>query len=191
MQDESGTVDKLEIAREWLHKHPFVGDELSLLLIYYGHVVVSSKKELANGVFSVWGMSGVGKSFLVKHFYYEKLTELGTDWVQYSWVNVCLPFDLMELAWSLLLDLNPGSLQDRMSTMKDPIQKCHEYLRTHPCLVVIDGQQSTKEWDLINAALGLETNRRNSVVVITSEESVAKYCAKASDRVWNVKRSRS
>ena len=71
--------------------------------------------------------------------------------------------------------------------MKDPIQKCHEYLRTHPCLVVIDGLQSTKEWDLINAALGLGTNRENAVVVITSEESVAKYCAKASDRVWNVK----
>ena len=44
------------------------------------------------------------------------------DWIKYSWVNVSRPFDLMDLSWSLLLDLNGGSLQDGMSVMQDPIQ---------------------------------------------------------------------
>ena len=73
--------------------------------------------------------------------------------------------------------------------MKDPIQKCREYLGMHQCLLVIDGLQSTKEWDLMNAALRLSGGTR-SVIVITNEESVAKYCtfAKArDDRVWNLK----
>ena len=51
------------------------------------------------------------------------VTALGTpDWIKYGWVNVSRPFDLMDLSWSLLLDLNGGSLQDGMSVMQDPIQ---------------------------------------------------------------------
>ena len=74
------------------------------------------------------------------------VTALGTpDWIKYGWVNVSRPFDLMDLSWSLLLDLNGGSLQDGMSVMQDPIQGCHEYLHNHRCIVVIDGLRSTEE----------------------------------------------
>ena len=66
--------------------------------------------------------------------------------------------------------------KDHTSTMKDPIQKCREYLGMHQCLLVIDGLQSTKKWDLMNAALRLSGGTR-SVIVITNED----------DRVWNVK----
>ena len=103
------------------------------------------------------------------------VTALGTpDWIKYGWVNVSRPFDLMDLSWSLLLDLNGGSLQDGMSVMQDPIQGCHEYLRNHRCIVVIDGLRSTEKWDLIKAVLELGTTQ-HCVVVITGEESVAKY----------------
>ena len=102
------------------------------------------------------------------------VTALGTpDWIKYGWVNVSRPFDLMDLSWSLLLDLNGGSLQDGMSVMQDPIQGCHKYLRNHRCIVVIDGLRSTEEWDLIKAILELGTIQ-HYVVVITGEESVAK-----------------
>jgi hypothetical protein len=178
------TVDKLKIAREWLDKHPLVGPELDLLLHFRFNV---ARGGFGGGVFSVWGISGVGRSFLVKHLYYDMLTTLGrSDRFKYGWVNVSRPFDLMDLSWSLLLDLNDGSLQDRMSVMQDPIQECHEYMCNHRCVVVIDGLQSTEEWDLIKIALELGTSR-HCVVVVTSEESVAKYCATDRDRVWNVK----
>ena len=102
------------------------------------------------------------------------VTALGTpDWIKYGWVNVSRPFDLMDLSSSLLLDLNGGSLQDGMSVMQDPIQGCHEYLRNHRCIVVIDGLRSTEEWDLIKAVLELRTSQ-HCVVVITGEKSVAK-----------------
>ncbi|RLN33435.1 hypothetical protein C2845_PM03G29930 [Panicum miliaceum] len=118
------------------------------------------------------------------------MTRCGTEDFKYGWVDVSRPFDLMDLSRSLLSDLDPTYVRkDRTSTMKHPIQKCSEYLGMHQCLVVIDGLQSTKEWDLINDALGLSGGMR-SVIVITNEESVAKYCtfAKArDDRVWNLK----
>ena len=118
-----------------------------------------------------------GYLVLANHFLsstYNMVTALGTpDWIKYGWVNVSRPFDLMDLSWSLLLDLNGGSLQDGMSMMQDPIQGCHEYLRNHRCIVVIDGLRSTEEWDLIKAVLELGTTQ-HCVVVITGEESVAK-----------------
>lgn len=112
----------------------------------------------STGVHSVWGMSGVGKSFLVKHYYIgqeakmKNTTSLGVrhgSLLMYGWVNVCRPFDLTDLSWSLLLDLNPGFLQDcQLSTMKDPIEECRQYLYVNDCFIVIDGLQTRASFTL-------------------------------------------
>ncbi|CAL4986711.1 unnamed protein product [Urochloa decumbens] len=179
-QDASGenedTDNKLNVAAEWLDNHHIVGREMDLSKLsctrFHGRVV------------SVWGMSGVGKSFLVKHFYYDH------QWSShvFGWVDVSHPFNLMDLSWNLLLDLNPRYLQHGvMPTVKDPIQACREYLHKHTYFIVIDGLQSIEEWSLIKAALELGTSSEDCIIVITNEESVAKHCASDSDSLRNVK----
>ncbi|CAL4983491.1 unnamed protein product [Urochloa decumbens] len=182
------TVDKKKIAYEWLQQHPLVGRQKDLIWFGFRMLLVPGF------VISVWGMPGVGKSFLVKHIYCNWLLNSGddTDIKHFGWVNVPHPFNLMTMSRSLLLDLNPRSLQRWMmptsSTLKDPVQECSEYLQKYDCVIVIDGLQSTEEWDLIKTALELGTNeRQHNIFVITNEESVAKHCASYGDYcVFNV-----
>ncbi|CAL4983136.1 unnamed protein product [Urochloa decumbens] len=178
-KDDKTLMDmKLKTAREWLQQNQLLGRQNELFWL--------SKFVFPNRVVSVWGMSGVGKSFLVKHIYYREMISYHKKG---GWVDVSHPFDLRELSWSLLLDLKPGYLQDRMMpTTKDPVQACREYLQEHEDhLIVIDGLQSVEEWNSIKAALLRGTSdRRHSVVVITNEESIAKYCATHMDYMCNI-----
>jgi hypothetical protein len=142
-------------------------------------------------VISVWGISGVGKSSLVGMVYYEDIHKY-KRFNKYGWVNVSHPFNLREFSRSLLSDLDPEALQAKgtsdigMMGIKDPIQECYKLLHEDECLVVIDGLQSTDEWDLIKAAL--PSGPFNScVIVVTDEASVATYCAVPDDAVFNVK----
>jgi hypothetical protein len=182
---EEATADiKLKTARKWLDRHqPVVGRDMD--------IITFSIFAEPNEVSAVWGMSGVGKSFLVKHTCMKMICDDDTYWTRKmcGWVNVSHPLDPTDLSRRLLFDLDgPGYLQD--STMptieEDPIQACRRYLHEHECLIVIDGLQSKEEWDLTKSALELGTFR-GGVIVVTNEESVAKYCATERDRVWNVK----
>lgn len=72
-----------------------------------------------------------------------------------------------------------------MFRTKDPIQECHKLLHKHKFLIVIDGLQSTEEWDLIKSTL-LSGNSESFIIVITNEESVARHCAVEDNFVFNV-----
>ncbi|RLM75464.1 hypothetical protein C2845_PM15G10450 [Panicum miliaceum] len=133
-------------------------------------------------VIPVWGIAGVGKSFLIRAVYYHGIKD--RRFQKFGWVNVSHPFDLVDLSRRLLLDLHSESLQ-HYSTLRieDPIQACCEFPHNHKCLVVIDSLRSKEEWDLTKAALKFASSR-SRVIVITDEESVATYCSKF---IWNVK----
>lgn len=151
---------------------------------------------------SVWGMSGVGKSFLVRHVYYKQQQqhvkeEEIPEQREFGWVDVSRPFDLMDLSRSLLLDLNPRSLQKcRMAAVKDPIEECREYLHPHgdassTCkrsfVIVVNGLESKEDWDQTRAGWGLGPDSPHSVIVITSDERVASYCASNFQYMLNVR----
>ncbi|OQU83821.1 hypothetical protein SORBI_3005G183000 [Sorghum bicolor] len=183
-QEADGNVEetvvnmKLKTAREWLNQHELIGHEEDLYSLFCTRF---------NGrVVSIWGMSGVGKTFLIKNLYYKLLT--GWTDHMFGWVDVSHPLDLTNLSRSLLLDLNLGYLQRGiMPTFKDPIQACREYLLKHPrSFIVIDGLQSIEEWDLIKAVWDIANLSLACIVVITNEESVAKHCASDSYSVLNV-----
>ncbi|TVU20412.1 hypothetical protein EJB05_36619, partial [Eragrostis curvula] len=150
-------------------------------------------------VVSVWGMSGVGKSFLIQHFYREQKNEV--QWSVYDkflWVNVPRrrPFDVRDFCRSILSELNLAA--EGVSTInKDPFLWCQDYIQTETrdkYLIVIDGLQSTENWDLIRPIFVSKTSshipKNVAIIIITNEESVANYCCAASkipDLVWNVK----
>ena len=115
MQGDIGTANKLTNIAYSLETdhHPFVGYEKDSLLSYYRFSLAYNKKEPAYGVFSVWGISGVGKSFLVEHLYYDIMTRCGAEDFKYGWLDVSRPFDLMDLSWSLLSDLDPTYVPQR------------------------------------------------------------------------------
>jgi len=126
-------------------------------------------------VLSVWGIAGVGKSALVRNLYYDIMCDSSNKiFTMYSWVDVSHPFNLRNLAWSLLSELQSDSPQQ--NGISNPIQEFHELLEKHRCLVVIDGLQSTDEWDLIRHYL-VSIYSRSIIVVITTEASIAIHCA--------------
>ncbi|CAL4991663.1 unnamed protein product [Urochloa decumbens] len=165
--------NKTEDAMEWIEENQLVGRKVDI-----SNLCVNRR-----GVNAVFGIAGVGKSYIVEHVYWKKVIE-HNPFKKFGWVDVSHPFNIRDFSWSLLLDLHSGSLQHgNMLRIRDPIQECRELLRKHVCLIVIDDLQSTEEWDLIKDALNLEHDYRSRIIVITNKESVAAYC---SSNLWNV-----
>jgi len=134
----------------------------------------------------VWGIAGVGKSSLVKHLYCERIVK-GQGFEKFGWVNVTHPFSLRDLLRSLLMDLYSETFQhSSISRIKDPIQECSKIVRKYRSFIVIDGLQSTEEWDLIKTALTYGPSTSH-IIIITNDKSVATYCTAGNQAVWNVK----
>ncbi|KAL5204151.1 hypothetical protein ABZP36_009022 [Zizania latifolia] len=124
--------------------------------------------------------------------YYWKIQEV-TDFDRYGWADVPHPFSPRDLCRGLLLDMCPELRHAEenadlfMSGVKDPIKECHGFLRDQRCLVVIDGLRSKEEWDLIKANLTDAGPSASSIIVVTNEACVAKYCAVPSKAVLNLR----
>lgn len=126
----------------------------------------------------MYGIAGVGKSYIVKYVYFTKVIE-HKPFDKFGWVEVSHPFNIRDFSWNLLLDLHSGSFQyGGMLRIRDPIQECCELLKHHKCLIVIDGLESMEEWDSIKAAFDINRDYKSRIIVIANEESVAKYCSK-------------
>jgi hypothetical protein len=169
---------EMEAAEKWIREFKVVGRQADISYLLDDRDPV---------VQAVYGIAGVGKSYFVKHVYYNQVIHhRRTTFEKFGWVNVPHPFNLRDFSWSLLLDLHSGSLQHgSMLRIKDPIQHCRELLRQHTCLIVIDDLQSTDDWYSINAALLFgHANNKSRIIVITHDESVAEYCSKSNR--WNV-----
>jgi len=166
---------KREDARKWLEANKLVGRWADIEYIGDNSARVQP----------VFGIAGVGKSYIVRHVYSKKVIDEKKQFVKFGWVEVSHPFNMRDFSWSLLLDLHSGSLQNgSISRMRDPIQECRELLKKHTCLIVIDGLQSKEEWDLIKDGLAINHDQTQSrIIVIANEESVASYC---SPNWWNV-----
>ena len=174
-------TSRKDVASSWFDQFSLVGRE-------------SQMNELRNyqttarfndwQVMSVWGIAGVGKSVLVRNLYYERMLQKDPIFDKYGWVLVSHPFNLRDFSRSLLLDFHSKPIETL--GIKDPIQECHKLLKEHPCLVVIDDVQSTEEWDLIQPSL-VSRHSKSVIIVITTEESIATYCADNEEVVFNVK----
>ncbi|RCV37789.1 hypothetical protein SETIT_8G090100v2 [Setaria italica] len=170
---------KMEEVRTWNKNFTLVGREVQMedLRNY------QTKARFGNWrVMSVWGIAGVGKSALVKNFYYAKMVECLFD--KYSWVNVEHPLNLMDFSRDLLRDFHSESLEDM--EIKDPIQQCRNLLKEYRCLLVINDLQSTEEWDSIQNSL-VSRHSQSFIIVITTQENIATYCADNEEAVYNVK----
>lgn len=133
---------------------------------------------------SVWGIPGVGKSVLVGAVC-SKLRTSGNFETQ-AWVSVSHPFNPMEFSRSLLLVLD--GKHSKTLQGQDPIQECYNLLCQLNGLVVIDGLLSKQDWDWIKSNLIQYGDSRNCIIIITSDEGVAKHCAVSSnDAVYNIK----
>ena len=144
-------------------------------------------------VMSVWGIAGVGKSALVKNMFCQRILKAKL-FEKYGWVDVSHPFNLLNCSRILLSSLGSEYLQagetEDLCTMgsRNPIVECREILKKHRCLVVIDGLQSTEEWDLIKANLVSGSNRQNVIIAVTIEQEMASHCRGVKgELVFNVK----
>ncbi|KAM0861985.1 hypothetical protein ACQ4PT_045544 [Festuca glaucescens] len=162
-----------ETATYWMENSPLVGRETEMneLGSYTAKACFSNSR-----VVSVWGIAGIGKSALVRNFYYDRILRRG-QFKQYSWVDISHPFNLRDFSRSLISD---------HYSEKDPIKECRELLSQGQCLIVIDDLQSKEEWDLIQAAL-VSRPSSSIIIVITTDASLATYCTKNEDQVFNVK----
>lgn len=183
------TCSKTEPYEEWEKKNPLFGREEDLRWLSW-----LTYKDAR--VVSVWGISGVGKSFLVRHFC-RKVHEEEYQDRKFVWLDVSRPFDLRDLSRSLFSDLQSSSAPEghMMPTIKDPIQWCHEFLqgqKKSKYFIVIDGLQSIEEWDSIRPAfeessIGSSIKGNVVIIIVTNEENVANHCATDRNLVRNVK----
>jgi hypothetical protein len=128
-------------------------------------------------VMTVWGIAGVGKSALVRHLYYTLLE--GKKFDKFGWVDVSHPFKLPDLCRSLLLDMD-------VHPRDVSITQCGQLLKENRCLIVIDGLQYEKEWDLIkDDFLLVPESSKSLIIVITTEESIARHCSQ--EHMFHVK----
>ncbi|KAF6992205.1 hypothetical protein CFC21_009220 [Triticum aestivum] len=146
-------------------------------------------------VISVWGLSN-DKSTLINKVYtsivYKCRQFEGVEFQRHSWVNVPAPFNLEVFSRRLLVSFRSEDLQAEeiavVSMMGECVltQECCKFLREDDCLVVINGLQSTHDWDLIKAAF-LSEPIKGCILIITNESSVATHCVEEEDGVLNIK----
>lgn len=184
---------KMKAARDWMQSSPLVGcqQQMNQLHHYTVHAQTNNSQ-----VISVWGIAGVGKSALVKNFFYDRILE-NQQFQEYSWVGLShsQPFNIRDFSRRLLMDFQLESLQAMESApsrsivgIKDAVRKCCELLSTRRCLVVIDDLRSTQEWDLIQSSLLSRHSKSKTVIIaITTEANIATYCADKEELVFNVK----
>ncbi|XP_048555579.1 disease resistance protein Pik-2-like [Triticum urartu] len=181
---------KEEAAKKWINRHPLVGRESEMNDLGLNVIIARSK---SYQVMSVWGIAGVGKSALVKNMFCDRICK-GKLFQKYGWVDVSHPFNLWNFSRILLSNLGSEYLQagetEDLCTMgsRNPIAECREILKKHRCLVVIDGLQSTEEWDLIKANLVSGSHRQNVIIAVTIEQEMASHCRGVKgELVFNVK----
>jgi hypothetical protein len=166
------------------------------------------------GVVSVWGVTGVGKKYLVRTSYYHHMLRSwgqlftvngqpiwldirkeenhGDEFTAFSWVHVPSPFSLMTFSRRLLMDFYSDDLQAMEAAAvgimqgQDLYEECRKILRAKKYFVVIDGLQSTDEWDTIKQEF-FPRRVDGCVVVITHEAKVAKHCQVDEQRRVNVR----
>ncbi|XP_047056007.1 disease resistance protein Pik-2-like [Lolium rigidum] len=148
------------------------------------------------GVTSVWGSTGDIKSTIVHKVYtsimYKSKQFEGVEFERHSWVDVPVPFNLEVFSRRLLLNFRSQDLQvDEIAAvgmMRDPglTEECCKFLRENDCLVVINGLQSTNEWDMIKATF-LSKPIKGCILAITNEERVAAHCIDNENGVLSIK----
>ncbi|CAN6177580.1 unnamed protein product [Urochloa humidicola] len=172
-------ISKKNSAEMWMKSYPLVGRES--LMNDLRKDTTDALFE-SNHVMSVWGIAGVGKSSLVRILFCERILMKRSIHQMYGWVDVSHPFNLMDLSRCLLLSLHSESVQAMETSYygnigsENPIVQCQKMLKQNRCLVVIDGLQCTKEWDLIKAGLGSGYHDRTLFIIITNDEKVARHC---------------
>lgn len=183
---------KRKAASEWMQNYSLVGRRLQMDQIH--HCIVRAQVNHSQ-VMSVWGIPGVGKTALVRNLYCDRILE-NQQFQEYGWVGLShsRPFNLRDFSRSLLTDFHSESLQGKgtapssIGGIKHAVRKCREFLSTHRCLVVIDGLQSIQEWDLIQSSLvSKHSESKTVIIVITTESSIATYCAEKEELAFNVK----
>jgi hypothetical protein len=171
---------KRKEAENWMNKHVLIGRKSEMTHL---HRIIVLAHVFSFQVMSVWGISGVGKSALVKYLFCDRISNRNALFEKYGWVNISHPFNIMDFSQSLLLNLLSGSIEAKeTSRHHDPIKsknfiiECLKILKRDKCLVVVDGLQSKKDWDLIRAELVSKSHRKTLFIVITTEASMAAHC---------------
>lgn len=103
----------------------------------------------------------------------------GVEFERHSWVDVPEPFDLDAFARPLFQSFCSDDIRNNKIREDCLIKRCCEFLSKEDCLVVINGLQSTGDWDLIKSNF-LSSNRppKGCILVVTNEETVATHCVK-------------
>jgi hypothetical protein len=152
-------------------------------------------KSSAFKVMSVWGISCVGNSALVRSIYRGQMTrQYSHRWGKFAWVSIARPVDLefyRSLLWGLCsITTEAEETEYSCNGYISYENRCCDILREHRCLLVIDGLEYMKQWDQIYMALNLGA-AKGSTIAITMQKSIALHCADNADLVCHVKTSLS
>nr|CAB3490292.1 unnamed protein product [Digitaria exilis] len=145
-------------------------------------------------VICVWGFPGVGNSALVKSVW-SRQESFNEEQFFKLYVDVSYPFSLAVLCRRMLSYTSKEAQQDGASRPvpekkiadEQIINECTEFLKNNRGIVVIDGLRAKEDWDSIKKLIPEPSQTSSIIVVVTAEESVAKYCTERDDSVYRVK----
>ncbi|WVZ50454.1 hypothetical protein U9M48_001705 [Paspalum notatum var. saurae] len=133
--------------------------------------ITSASSTGACHVVSVWGISGVGKSRLVRTVYYRCL--FNRNFEMYAWVHAPTEPKIEDFCKNLLSAMWPAKAATKDF---DPLNKCRDLLHKHHCLLVIDRLESKDSWEYVKSRLSL-SDSRSCIVVTTRDVNVATHSA--------------
>ncbi|KAL5200897.1 hypothetical protein ABZP36_035251 [Zizania latifolia] len=119
------------------------------------------------GVVAVWGMGGMGKSFLMRTVYSNPVFLDAFDCG--AWVTVPHPLDSKEEF--------ARRLRKHLSVALEPTVEVRDYLQEKRYVIIVDDLNDQQEWGYIWEILQFGGKKGSRVVVTTRREDVARHCA--------------
>ncbi|XP_048131920.1 putative disease resistance protein At1g50180 [Rhodamnia argentea] len=150
-------------------KEDFVGREDSMKELV--EEMLNDKKK--QGVISIWGMGGLGKTSLAKKVIAHEKVKNNFDGI--AWACISQEYHVKDILMGILIKLIPDQRQEVKEMIDDELFKAlYEIQQKKRCIVVLDDIWTKEAWNCLRAAFPMD-DTRSKLLITTRNKEVAEY----------------